>query len=173
MGQCLYLLFSMPSLMPERENNDPKREAQKIGTTLAHQINANLATLRGEATRQALEKGTTTPEIIVTSATVAEAKRDEERVTDERLEKEKGRRRACLSAIREKLKARGTPIDDTTASILSIVMEKTPGEWNEYDGDPDGVDLGKIDFDPTTQTITIRFEAYGYELGKRIITLRP
>ena len=158
--------------MPEREKNDPERKAQEIGTTLAHQMNANLAATRGEATRKALEKGTTTHEIVAIGAAVAEARRDEEQVANERLEKEKGRRKACLDTIREKLKAQGTPIDDATTSILSIIMEKTPGAWNEYDGDPEGVNLGKIDFDPATQTITVRFETSGYEIGERIIALR-
>ncbi len=158
--------------MPEeREGHDPIREAQEIGAVLANQRNVELAATRSEATREALEKGTTTPEIIAASAAVAEAKRDAEPTANERSEKEKGRRKACLSTIREKLKARETPLDDATTSILSIIMEQTPGEWNEYDGDPEGVDLGKVEFDPSTQTITIRFESYEQMIGKRVITL--
>lgn len=158
--------------MPEqREGYDPLREAREIGVALADQINAELAAARSEATKKALEKGTTTPEIVAASAAIPEAKRDTEPVANERSEKEKGRRKACLAAIREKLKARETPLDDATASILSIIMEQTPGEWNEYDGDPEGVDLGRIDFDPSTQTITIRFESYEQMVAKRVITL--
>lgn len=157
--------------MPEREGRDPMREAQELGAALADKINADLAATREEAIKQALEKGATTPEIITTGIAAADAKRDTEPVASERLEKEEGRRRACLKAIREKLKAQETPIDDATASILSVIMEKASGEWNEYDGDPEGVDLGRIDFDPSTQTITISFKSDGYPVGKRVLTL--
>ncbi|MEK9156755.1 MAG: hypothetical protein AAB448_01310 [Patescibacteria group bacterium] len=153
----------------EREGHDPIQEAQETGAALANQRNAELAAAQDKATREALKKGTTTPEIITASAAIAESKRDTEPEANERSEKEKGRRKTCLSAIQKKLEARETPIDEASALILSIIMEGTPGEWNEYD--PGYLDLGKVEFDPSTQTITIRFECYGEIIGERVITL--
>lgn len=156
--------------MPEREGHDPEREGQEIGDKVAAEIDAQSAADRAQRTEYALGTGAATPEKLQISREIAERTRNDEHVDTENQERAAWRKR-CFDAIIVKLEQQGIKLPDATKIILAEVMEKTQGEWNQYNGDPEGVDLGRIDFDSSTQTITIRFESYEQMIGKRIITL--
>ncbi len=77
----------------------------------------------------------------------------------------------CLVAICTRLQERGTPLPPNLQTTLEVIMERAAGQWNQYDGDFEGVELGTTEFDTVTKTITLRFECFGSMVGKHIIRL--
>ena len=153
-----------------REGLDPTREARALGARIAERMNNEKSATREDARAELLLRDPAHGEVLGVSQATAEARRGDEHVELEKHERNAWREN-CLSAICARLEERGTPLSEHLQMVLAVVMERVPGEWNQYDGDPEGVDLGKIEFDTASQTITIRFESWGEMIGKHIIRL--
>lgn len=157
--------------MPEREKHDPVREARKLGARIAERINNEKGAKRKDALRD--RDNLVGPHFgaeVGASLAVSEKYRDDGNQELER-HNEREARTKCLAAICTKLQERGTPLPPNLQTTLEVIMERVAGQWNQYDGDFEGVDLGTTEFNTVTKTITIRFKCYGSLVREHIIRL--
>lgn len=172
---------SMQSPMPEREAHDPVREARELGARIAERINNEKGATRTDAFRD--RDNLVGPHFgaeVGASLAVSEKYRDD---GNEELERHEGKenRKGCLAAILKKLTRQGTPIPPDLQEVLRVVMERVPGQWDqyyykdqegeeydEYDGE---VRLGKVTFDTLNKAITINFEFFGQTVGEQAFRL--
>lgn len=148
--------------MPERKEHDPMQKMRELAGRL---ITERLA---ADEARRAEARAASSADATTWEAHHASQKPDDEPTAQERSNKEPARRKACLDGVTEKLEVQGTPLTPEEKLVVSLLIANLPGEWNEYDGND--IALGSVT--RTDDMLTIAFEAYGFEVGKRTLPLR-
>lgn len=155
----------------KREGIDPMREARTLGLRIVERMNAEKGATRKDILHEHMViRGTLSGETVGVSLAAGEKYREDGNEHDENGERNR-RRKACMFDICTQLEKRGTPLPEDLQIVLAVVMEHVAGNWNDYDGDEEGIALGTVEFNALEKVVTIRFESFGENVGKNVIRL--